>query len=143
MATVYTNNIVENFQPRAVVYIQHKLDSFVPVRDVIKRKANNDYIYEWIAGGEPAELDIFAEAPLELILVIQEMKVLSMPLAPRPWTTKSMSATPGAFVPVLYAILQEYERKHVAAEYSLKPTSTLPKLFALTPIPKSNDVLYL
>lgn len=31
MATVYTNNIVENFQPRVVAYIQHKLDSFVPV----------------------------------------------------------------------------------------------------------------
>lgn len=59
-----------------------------------------------------------------------------MPLAPRPWTTKSMSATPGAFVPVLYAILQEYGHEHVAAENSLKPTPTLPKLFALTPVPK-------
>lgn len=99
------------------------------------KKISNDYIHEWIAGGEPADLDGSADAPLELILAIQELKDFLQPLAPRPWSTQSMSATPGAFVPVLRAILEEYEREHAAAENTMKPTPTLPKLFALTPVP--------
>ncbi|KAL1931137.1 hypothetical protein VTP01DRAFT_10274 [Rhizomucor pusillus] len=56
-----------------------------------------------------------------------------MPLAPQPWSIKNVSANPGLFIPVLYAILQEFEREHEVA--SKMGTKTATKLFALTPRP--------
>jgi hypothetical protein len=72
-----------------------------------------------------------------------------LPKIPRPCTSTKRSATPGAFIPALKHMLSQYELEHL--EYSVamylanpksetvKPdpsvTRTLPKLFALFPIP--------
>lgn len=89
-------------------------------------------MYEVVAGGEPA-LDLLEEAPLEVVIIMQEIKDFLKPLAPQPWSIKNVSANPGLFIPVLYAILQEFEREHEVA--SKMGTKTATKLFALTPRP--------
>lgn len=67
-----------------------------------------------------------------------------MPLIPNLCTKKALSTAPGDFVPVLKHILEKYEihhQEHSVAAYlaSIKHpvTETLPKLFALYPIPST------
>ncbi|KAL1930019.1 hypothetical protein VTP01DRAFT_1173 [Rhizomucor pusillus] len=76
------------------------------------RRIANQYLYEVVAGGEPA-LDLWKKHHWNFI--------------------KNVSANPGLFIPVLYAILQEFQREHEVA--SKMGTKTATKLFALTPRP--------
>ncbi|KAL1935028.1 hypothetical protein VTP01DRAFT_4168 [Rhizomucor pusillus] len=117
MSTAYTNYITENLQKIVEIYILYRLEIFIPnlLSKQQARRIANEYLYEVVAGGEPA-LDLLEEAPLEV-----------------PWSIKNVSANPGLFIPVLYAILQEFEREHELA--SKMGTKTTTKLLALTPRP--------
>jgi hypothetical protein len=85
----------------------------------------------------------------DILSALQVIEVGRLPKILRPCTSTMLSATPGAFIPALKYMLSQYELEHL--EYSVamhlanpkselvKPDPsvlrTLPKLFALCPIP--------
>ena len=99
------------------------------------RRIASEYAFERIAGGQatwPAEVP----AHLGLVATVNRLCEELEALVPKPATKKSISASPGAYLPALKHILKSYEAEHRVAGDAKRPASlTLPRLFPLTPQP--------
>jgi hypothetical protein len=54
---------------------------------------------------------------------------------PKPVTLVSLSASPGAYVPMLSHIMGKYERQYQEQQSSSQELEQLPRLFSLSPLP--------
>lgn len=92
-----------------------------------------DYIFEDVAGGEISWPPCLENGSLDLFMAIVSVRDFLAPLMPETCTLSALAEQPGGCVPVLYAILQEYEREHEQNEE--KTPEALPRLFSLSPQP--------
>ncbi|KAG0162048.1 hypothetical protein DFQ30_004197, partial [Apophysomyces sp. BC1015] len=104
--------------------------------DLTKSSASQiaySYLYEDVAGGEPNWPTSVDNTSLGLLLAVVEIRDFLIPLMPDRCTLDALSERPGMCIPVLYAILKEYEKEHQQCRD--KDSKTLPRLFSLAPQP--------
>lgn len=156
MATAYCNNIVEVFESRLKAYILYNImKNFEQVCNIspyvnassnflmyeiqpnkgILQKIVHEYCYQKICGGSASWPEDLPQAYNDKRPQIDDFCLtLSNMNIPRPVTLQTLSASPGAYIPMLATILQKNEEENTRIT-SNRLNEVPPRLFSLTPVP--------
>ncbi|KAK9717988.1 hypothetical protein K7432_005821 [Basidiobolus ranarum] len=64
--------------------------------------------------------------------ICRELSAIDMP---KPVTLVTLSASPGAYIPMLASITRKYERQYQLQQRLAQESQDLPRLFSLCPVP--------